>query len=90
MEKITFQKHTGFLNPVDNSVIFYGVQFKTICVATKTLKDLIPGEVYYMWCYKYQTGFINDKTKQIFIDNRWMPNEHFAESYIDTKKIKLY
>lgn len=86
MEKITFLKHTGSLNPSDNSVIFYGVHFKDVCIAMKTLKDLIPGEVYYMWCYNYHTGLINDKTKEVYVDNRWMPNEQFAESYIDTKK----
>ena len=87
---IIFEKHRGILNETDNSVIFYGVYFDNILIASKSLKNLIPGEVYYMWCYKYQTGFIHDKTKQIFIDNRWMPNEYFAESYVDTKKIKLY
>ena len=86
MEKITFLNHYGSLNPSDNSVIFYGLQFKDVCVAKKSLKDLIPGEVYYMWCYNYHIGFINEKTKQVFIDNRWMPNEKFAESYIDMKK----
>ena len=83
---IIFERHRGVLNETDNSVIFYGVYFDNILSAAKSLKNLIPGEVYYMWCYKYHTGFINDKTKQVFIDNRWMPNEDFAESYIDTKK----
>ncbi len=86
MEKIAFLKHNGSLNTVDNSVIFYGLHFKNVCAATKTLKDLIPGQVYYMWCYNYHTGLINDITKEVYIDNRWMPNEQFAESYIDTKK----
>ena len=86
MEKITFLKHTGSLNITDNSVIFYGVQFKDICVAAKTLKDLIPGQLYYRWCYNYHTGIINDKTKEIYIDNRWLPNDTFAESYINMKK----
>ena len=86
MDKISFQKHIGLLNTIDNSVYFYGVQFKDICTATKSLKKLIPGEVYYMWCYNYHTGFINDKTKEIYIDDRWLPSEEFAEMYIDMKK----
>ena len=86
MEKITFLNHYGSLNPSDNSVIFYGLQFKDVCVAKKSLKDLIPGELYYMWCYNYHKGLIHDKSKQIYIDNRWLPNEDFAESYIDMKK----
>ena len=86
MVKITFLKHNGSLDTNDNSVIFYGVYFKNVCAATKSLKDLIPGEIYYMWCYNYHTGFIHDKSKQIYIDNRWLPDETFAETYIDTKK----
>ena len=86
MEKISFQKHIGLLNTIDNSVYFYGVQFKDIFIAMKTLKDLVPNEVYYMWCYNYHIGLMNDKTKEVYIDNRWLPNETFAESYIDMKK----
>lgn len=88
MEKISFQKHIGSLDIRDNSVNFYGVRFKNIILAAKSLKDLVFGEVYYMWYYNYHTGFLNDKTKQIYIDNRWLPGEDFAENYIDTKKIK--
>ena len=86
MEKISFKTHNGMLDVSDNSVTFYGVEFKNIITAMKTLKDLIPGEIYYTWCYNYHTGFINDKTKEIYIDNRWLPDEDFAEMYIDTKK----
>ena len=83
---IVFEKHRGKLNEDNNSVIFYGVTFNNMSIAVKSLKSLIPGEIYYMWCYNYHIGFINEKTKQVFIDNRWMPNEKFAESYIDMKK----
>ena len=86
MLKITFLNHTGLLDIVDNSVIFYGLSFKNVCLAIKTLKDLVPGEEYYRWCYNYHAGIINDNTKEVYVDNRWLPSEEFAETYIDTKK----
>jgi len=84
--KLTYQNHEGLLCTHTNNVVFYGKQFKNIIDAIKTLKDLIVGEIYFTWFYNYHVGLIHDKTGQVYIDNRWLPTEEFAENYIDLKK----
>lgn len=91
MEVISYNKHYGLLNPDDNSVMFYGMGFKDICDAMKFLKDLEPPSyrdeyIYQPWHYNMHKGLLHIKTKQIYLDSRWLPNEKFAEQYVDTKK----
>jgi len=84
--KLFFEKHEGKLFPSTNMVRFYGVDFENIIEASKTLKHLIPGEQYFAWYYNFHQGILHEKTGQILVDNRWLPNEDFAENYINTKK----
>jgi hypothetical protein len=83
---ITFENHKGIYDQELDHYIFYGIHFDNMLTAIKTLKELTPGEKYFMWCYKYHVGVIHEKTKNVLIDNRWLPNEDFAEMYIDMKK----
>ena len=91
MEVISYSKHYGLLNSDDSSVVFYGLGFKDICEAMKFLKDLIPPKhkdeyIYNTWFYNFHKGLIHFKTGQVYVDFRWLPNEKFAEQYVDTKK----
>ena len=87
METILFQKHEGLLNTDDQSVTFYGISFKNIIDSIKILKHF-PAKynTYTGWYYNYNKGVLNRVTGEIFIDLRWLPNEKFAEEYVDTKK----
>ena len=84
--KLTYQKHVGTLFISTNNVKFYGREFENISEAVKSLKHLTPGEKYFAWFYNFHEGFLHEKTGQIFLEGRWLPNEDFAEKYIDTKK----
>ena len=83
---LIYQRHRGLLCVGTNRVIFYGKEFENICEAIKTLKDMVVGEQYFTWYYNYHCGFIHEKSGRIYIDNRWLPDENFAEKYIDMKK----
>lgn len=83
---LTYQGHQGLLRTSSNRVIFYGKEFENICDAVKTLKDLTAGEQYFTWFYNYHCGFIHEISGRIYIDNRWLPDENFAEKYVDMKK----
>ena len=87
--KIMFQNHKGHLDFETNQCVFYGLFFDNISNAIKTLKDLEPNEIYRPWFYNFHSGIIHPNSGQIYIDNRWMPNDDFAEKYIDTKKNNL-
>jgi len=87
MEVIIYKNHRGLLNTDDQSVMFYGVGFKTIIEAMKHLKDVKHAQnTYTGWYYNMNRGFRNVKTGEIYIDFRWLPNEKFAKEYVDLKK----
>ena len=84
--KVTYEKHEGKFFPKTNSVSFYGRDFDTMSDAVQVLKQLTPGETYFVWYYNYHIGFLHEQSGKILIEGRWLPNEDFAEKYIDTKK----
>ena len=87
MENITFQKHRGLLNTDDQTVIFYGLGFKTIIDAMKTLKHFpAKDNIYSGWYYNLHKGILNSQTGEVFLDLRWLPTEKFSEEYVDMKK----
>ena len=81
--KLVFEKHEGELCPSTNMVTFYGAEFDNIIEASKILKQLVPGEKYFVWYYNFHRGFLHSKSGRILIENRWLPNDDFAENYID-------
>lgn len=88
METILFRTHEGLLNPDENTVMFYGMGFKNIVEAIKFLKDVpdAPYGTYKSWYYNMHKGLKHSKTGQVYVDYRWLPDEKFAENYIDMKK----
>ena len=87
MEEIVYNKHRGLLNTDDQSVMFYGLGFKDIIDAIKTLKHFpAKDNTYIGWYYNMNKGVLNKVTGEIFLDLRWLPNEEFAKEYVDTKK----
>jgi hypothetical protein len=86
MENVNYNGHEGILNIHDNSVVFYGICFESILFAIKFIKNINPVyNLYIAWHYIDNDGLKNVKTGQIYIDNRWLPDETFAKNYIDLK-----
>ena len=82
---ITFEQHQGTLNINDNSVEFYGIQFKTIVEAIKFLANVEPGVEYERWFYRRHKGLVNSNDGWIYVDLKWFPDSDMAEEHIKNK-----
>jgi hypothetical protein len=73
------------LNIEDNSVEFYGIEFKTIIEAVKFLKNVEPGIKYGLWFFRRHKGLMNTNDGWIYVDLRWFPDSDMAEDHIKNK-----
>ena len=83
--KAHFEGHTGTLKPSSNNVIFYGIQFDSICTAIPFLKQFNPTDKIFVWYYRDLKG-IKTSSEMVYVCNIWFTNDHEAEYYVD----KLY
>lgn len=83
--KIQFEGHPGTMDMDTNKVTFYNVQFDSIIDAAKFLKLVKVGPAYQGWCYRLHWGLLNPEDGWVYVDERWLPDENFAEEYIRDK-----
>ena len=83
--KIQFEGHPGTLDMETNRVTFYNLTFSSIIEAAKFLKPIRVGPDYRGWFYRLHKGLLNPEDGWVYVDERWLPDENFAEEYIREK-----
>jgi hypothetical protein len=83
--KIQFEGHQGTLEIETNKVTFYNLTFNSIVDAAKFLRPIKVGPNYQGWFYRMHIGLLNPEDGRVYVDERWLPDENFAEEYIREK-----